>query len=66
MLRKRYCQRCSLETQLDLNEQPKMCRGCGGTNYDDRPKPHVGVIRGYWLTEDDKIFLRVQRILPED
>lgn len=62
----RYCQRCSKKVFLQDVDRPNPCVQCGGTNYDLHPKKHVGVLRCWYLTDEDKVFLRVQRIKPED
>lgn len=62
----RYCQRCSRRTFVKDVERPNPCIECGGSNFDIKPKPHVGVLRCWYLTAEDRIFLRCQRIQPED
>ncbi len=58
----RYCQDCG-EKQFLQNVYSAVCRQCGKRDkFADRPRPHVGVIAGFWLTDSDKVFLKVNRI----
>lgn len=60
----RYCQRCSTSQKLGDHEEPRPCHACGGTQFDARPAKHT---RGFYeLTPEDRIFLRVQGIHPEE
>jgi hypothetical protein len=45
-------------------EQPAPCRVCGGINFDLQPKKHSQY--GYSLTKEDRVFLLVQGIDPEN
>lgn len=63
--RMRYCQRCSTLHKLADDELARPCRSCGGVNFHDRPPRHTR--RGFYeLTPEDRIFLRVQGIAPEE
>jgi NADH pyrophosphatase NudC (nudix superfamily) len=63
---KRYCQSCGESRFQQDTDKPQPCLKCSGVNFDRRPKPHVGIIKGFWLTDEDKIFLKVQRIKVEE
>ena len=59
----RFCARCWLEAELDARGQPKTraCTHCGWIVF-------VSAELLPWesgLTEDDRIFLKVQKISPE-
>lgn len=62
--RTRYCQRCSSLQKLVELDAPRPCRTCGGTNFDAQPPLHSK--HKFELTQEDRIFLRVQGIIPED
>lgn len=62
----RYCQGCGEARFQQDTDKPQPCLKCSGVNFDRKPKPHVGVIRCYYLTDEDKIFLKVQRIKVEE
>lgn len=49
---------------LGLNEDAHPCKQCGGTQFASEPKKHYK--HWYELTPEDRIFLRVQRIKPDD
>lgn len=58
-----YCLGCSQSVYL-ANTTGVRCRQCGGENFSQQPKPHSSPF--LWnLTEDDRTFLRVQRIDPQ-
>ena len=62
----RYCQKCS-ELQWCKNIYYGVCRKCGAHDmFGEKPKPHVGIITGFYLTDADKDFLKTNRIAFDD
>lgn len=61
-----YCQACNATQVLTGFEtaDTKPCINCGSTHLLTTPKPHARYF--YELTDYDRIFLRVQRIDPEE
>lgn len=58
----RYCQHCASPQVFAYWGRP--CMKCGSMLFGEKPAPtHV---EGWKLTRDDKVFLKVQKIDPEN
>jgi hypothetical protein len=56
-VRQRCCTRCNTIQDLQPTEAARPCVLCGGTNFEGR--------QDFILTDSDKTFLKVQRILVD-